>query len=178
MTPHEPLPLEISMWRPPTFPHSLTRFGKAVFAPSIPGLSAIDKPRSRELYGSVEEELNAAANRELAAVQSVYANETEVEQTLERERNVLSIQQIKDYTVPVQPRRYLQTNESSLLNHQQAPTTTQSTRYHLRSQSSNAAEKPRAKAELDHDMDIVSEDEEAEVGQPKDLKTSRQAINN
>lgn len=174
MTPAEPLPLEISLLRPPTFPKGLTRFGNATYA-SQPLATKLSK--SREIYGSVEEELNAAASREIAAVQSIYGNESQLEKEIERERTQLSMQDIKEYAVPVQPRRYLPTStDSSLLSHQSVPVPQSqgngTQRYNLRSQAPNAAEKPRGQ---DIDMEVV---DDTETNQTTDLKSNRVAINN
>jgi hypothetical protein len=153
MTPAERLPVEISLLKPPTFPIGLTRFGTARYAPKQYTQNEFPVENERDPDMDVDEELEIAARKEILGLHNLYENSGDYERVLENERQAITLQEIQQFAVPVQPRRYLPQNQQIspiaaprvIAQPRKSPENV--SKYHLRSQSANtansSAHKPR-----------------------------------
>jgi ribosomal protein L29 len=116
LTPHQVLPVEISCKKASTYPHQLTRFGPAKFASRAPEHEDVEMQI---------ENATQANEREMMMVHEMYANIQEYEQELAKERQQVSLKQLEQYAIPVQPRKHLNGDrpvilidlETSVVNH-------------------------------------------------------------
>lgn len=157
MTPSVKLPLHISCWGPPTYPHQLTRFGKVKQHPSMMPIEATSSAQAQQ--------------QEIMQLHNLYGEVSEYEKELAQER--LSLQPLESLSIPVQPRKHLPQQQKM----KPQISINENQRYHLRSSSGNPSQslnmRPRVFDGIEGELDALGEleqDEEAKP-QPKFPKT-------